>query len=151
MITRRNFIHAIGLASAAAVTFNLSGTAFGQKTTETGYFSIPAESLTDPVLSFKSEHFIPFINTDFEIRHENLRRTEVLRLLNVKELERKANQEEGFQGESFSLMFFSPRGKKLDSEQFDFTHFSLGAFKLTISPVSAEPNRYEAVINHLQR
>ncbi len=151
MITRRNFIHAIGLASAAAVTFNLSGTAFGQKSDESGYFPLPAESLSDPVLSFKSEHFTPFINTDFEIRHESLRRTEVLRLLNVKELERKVNQVEGVQGDSFSLMFHSPRGKKLESGQFEFTHFSLGAFSLAISPVSAEPNRYEAVINHLRR
>ena len=151
MITRRNFIHSIGLASVAAVTLNLSGTAFGQKSNESGYFSIPAESLTDPVLSLKSEHFTPFINTDFEIRHENLRRTEILRLLNVKELERKANQAEGVQGDSFSLMFFSPRGKKIESGQFEFSHFSLGAFSLTISRVSAEPNRYEAVINHLQR
>lgn len=151
MITRRNFIHAIGLASVAAATLNLNGTAFGQTSKEDGYFSIPAESLADPVLSFKGEHFVPFINTDFEIRNESLRRTETLRLLNVKELERKANKIEGVQGDSFSLMFFSPRGKKLESGQFEFTHFSLGTFTLTISRVSAEPNRYEAVINHLQR
>lgn len=151
MITRRNFIHAIGLASVAAATLNLSGTAFGQSSKENGYFSLPAESLADPVLSFKSEHFLPFINTDFEIRHENLRRTEILRLLNVKELERKENRAEGVRGDSFSLMFFSPRGKKFESGQFEFTHFSLGTFSLTISPVSAEPNRFEAVINHLQR
>lgn len=151
MITRRNFIFAVGAASAGAVTLNLSGTAFGQKSTESGYFSIPPESLSDPVLSFKSEHFTPFINGDFEIRHESLRRTEVLRLLNVKELERKENQTEGVQGDSFSLMFFSPREKKLESGQYVFTHFLLGTFSLTISRVSAEPNRYEAVINHLQR
>jgi len=151
MITRRNFIHAIGLASVAAATLNLTGTALGQRSSESGYFSLPKESLSDPVLSFKSEHFLPFVNTDFEIRHDSLRRTEVLRLLNVKDLEIKANNETGIQGDSFSLMFYSPTGVKLKSKQFEFTHFSLGTFMLMISPVSAEPNRYEAVINHLKR
>jgi hypothetical protein len=151
MITRRKFIQAIGLASVAGTVLNLSGTVFGQTIKSDAYFPIPAESLTDPVLSFKSEHFTPFINTDFEIRHENLRRTEILRLLNVKDLERKSNAEDGVEGDSFSLMFFSPRGKRLESGQFEFTHFSLGTFMLTITPVSAEPNRYEAVINHLRR
>lgn len=151
MITRRNFIQAFGLTSVAFAALNLNGSVFGQSLTKDGYFSIPAESLSDPLLSFKSEHFVPFIDTDFEIRHENLRRTETLRLLNVKDLQLKANDTEGVQGDSFSLMFYSPREFKLESGQYEFTHFSLGAFTLTISAVSAQPNRYEGVINHLRR
>jgi hypothetical protein len=151
MITRRNFIQALGLATFAGTVLNLSGTAFGQTTKSNDFFPIPAEILSDPVLSFTSELFTPFINTDFEIRQESMRRVELLRLLNVKAVERKTNLADGVKGESFSLMFFSPRGAKLKSGQFEFTHFSLGTFTLTISPVSAEPNRYEAVINHLQR
>lgn len=151
MITRRNFIQALGLASVAGTVLNLNGTVFGQTTISDDLFPIPVESLTDPVLAFTSAHFLPFINTDFEIRQENLRRTESLRLLDVKEFSRKSNPVEGVRGESFSLMFFSPKKSKLISGQFEFTHFSLGTFMLTISPVTAEPNRYEAIINHLKR
>jgi hypothetical protein len=151
MITRRIFFQTLGIASVAGTLLNLNGPTFGQKSDSNGLFQIPAESLSDPVLSFKSEHFTPFINTDFEIRHENMRRVERLTLLNVKQVERKANVAEGVQGDSFSLMFTSPREAKIKAGQYEFTHFSLGTFKLTISPVSAEPNRYEAVINHLQR
>lgn len=151
MITRRNFIHALGLVTAAGATLNLSGAAFGQTASSDNYFPIPGESLNDPVLSFTSAHFTPFINTDFEIRQENSRRKESLRLLNVKDLERKINMADGIQGDSFSLLFFSPREAMLKAGQFEFTHFSLGIFTLTINPVSADPNRYEAVINHLRR
>jgi hypothetical protein len=151
MITRRNFIQALGLATVAGMVINLNGTALGQTSDSNQLFAIPAESLSDPVLSFTSANFVPFTNTDFEIRQENLRRVETLRLLNVKDAESKANAAEGIQGDSFSLMFFSPRGAKLKAGQFEFTHFSLGTFTLTITPVSAEPNRYEAVINHLRR
>jgi hypothetical protein len=151
MITRRNFIQALGVASIAAATLNLNGTAFGQTTKTDHLFPLPAEILSDPVLSFKSEHFLPFTNTDFEIWQESMRRPEMLQLLNVKNIEYKTNVAEGVKGESFSLMFFSPRRAKLKAGQYEFKHFSLGTFTLTISPVSAEPNRYEAVINHLQR
>ncbi len=139
------------MATVAGAAISLCGTSFGQETKSKGFFPIPPESSSDPVLAFTSLHFIPFINTDFQIRHDNLRRTEWLKLIGVKELQIKPNIEEGFKGESFSLMFSSLRETKLESKQFEFTHFSLGTFMLAISPVSAEPNRYEAVINHLGR
>ena len=82
---------------------------------------------------------------------ENLRRPESLRLFNVKDLERKANLEQGAQGDCFSLMFLNPRGSKLRAGQYEFMHFSLGTFILALNPVSALPNRYEVIINHLQR
>ena len=151
MITRRNFIQALGLATLAGATFTLSGTAFGQKTNPTDFFPIPPEAATEPVLSFTTESFIPFINTDFEIRQENLRRVEIIRLSEVKDLERRSNRAEGLRGASFSLLFFSPRNAKLKTGRFEFTHFSLGTFGLTLSPVGAEPNLYEVVINHVGR
>ncbi len=151
MITRRNFIQALGMATVAGTTICLSGSAFGQTLKSKEFFAIPPETLSDPVLSFTGKDFIPFINTDFQIRHENLRRTEWLKLIDVKEFEHKANVEEGIRGESFSLMFSSLRETNFKSSRFEFTHFSFGTFMLTISPVSAEPNRYEAIINHLER
>lgn len=151
MITRRNFIQTLGIVSVAGTAFNLTGKAFGQTTKSKHLFAIPAEALSDPVSSFKSENFLPFVNTDFQIRQENLRRPESLRLLDVKDLERKANLAEDVLGDCFSLMFFSPRGSKLRAGQYEFTHFSLGTFILALNPVSALPNRYEVIINHLQR
>jgi hypothetical protein len=151
MITRRNFIQALGAASVAGVAINLCGSVLGQTSKTNDLFPIPADIASDPVLTFTSEHFTPFINTDFQIRQENLRRPETLRLLDVKNIERKANLKQDIQGDCFSLMFFSPRGAKLHTGQFEFTHFSLGTFLLTLSPVSAEANRYEAIINHQHR
>jgi hypothetical protein len=151
MITRRNFIQALGMVTVAGATFTLSGTAFGQKITPTDFFPIPPEAASDPVLSFTSDSFIPFVNTDFEIRQESLRRPEIIRLLEVKDLERKPNRAEGLKGASFSLLFFSPRNAKLKTGQFEFNHFSLGTFRLTLSPIGAEPNVYEVVINHVGR
>ena len=151
MITRRNFIQALGLATIAGAFLNPNGTAYGQTSNPDSLFPIPAGILNDPVYSFTSVHFTPFINTDFEIRAENLRRVEQLRLLDVNVAEYPANAAEGIKGESFSLLFTSPRKAKIKSGQYEFTHFSLGTFSLMISAVTAEPNRYEAVINHHQR
>ena len=151
MITRRNFIQALGLATVAGTALNLSVAVLGQTTQTDHLFPIPAESLSDPVLSFTSTHFTPFINTEFEIRREGMRRVEMLQLIDIKESELKENTAQGVQGDSFSLLFTSPRNAKLKSGQYEFTHFSLGTFTLAISPVSAEPNRFEAVINHQRR
>lgn len=151
MITRRNFIEMLGLTTVSGLSLNLAGKAFGQKLESTGLFSIPAESLSDPVLSFTSAHFTPFINTDFQAKQEGASRTERLRLLNVKEVLRKQNLLDGVAGDSFSLMFANTRDEKFDGNNFEFFHPSLGAFTLALIPVSAVPNRYEAVINHLRR
>ena len=136
MITRRNFIQALGLATIAGAAINLNSTVLGQTRKSNDLFPIPEEILSDPVLSFTSAHFIPFINTDFEVRQENMRRVESLRLLDVREVERKSNLANGVKGNCFSLLFFNPRGAKLKTGQFEFSHFSLGNFTLTISPVT---------------
>jgi len=111
---------------------------------------MPAEIYGDPVFNFTSGHFTPFINTDFVIRQEGRKKSDAIRLLNVKEHEAKKNVEQGVTGDSFSLMFYSPRGTVLAGGQYEFTHPSLGAFNLTLLPVSADRNRFEAIINHLR-
>ena len=150
MITRRSFINMFGLTVVAGFTLNSPGKTFGQTLGSDGGFLIPSTSMSDPVFSFTSAHFMPFINTDFEIRQEGEQQAETLRLLDVKEVRRKANLAKGVQGDSFSLMFSNTRGTKLAGDSFEFSHPSLGGFKLNLLPVSAEPNRYEAVINHLR-
>lgn len=149
MITRRNFIQTLGLTAVAGASLNLGGKAFGQNKSD-DLFSLPSESLSNPVLSFTSAHFTPFINTDFQAVQEGMRRTETLRLLNVKEVLLKENLAKNVQGISFSLMFAATGQTKITGNNFEFSHPSLGAFALVLMPVSAEPNRYEAIINHLR-
>jgi hypothetical protein len=151
MITRRNFISSVGLTALAAAALSPAAKVFGQKRQSNDLFAIPAKSYSDPVLTFTSAHFTPFVNTNFKIRQSAESRIESLKLLNVKEIQRKGNLERGVQGDSFSLMFASTRGAKLTESPVEFTHPSLGVFSLILLPVSAEPNRYEAIINHLSR
>ncbi len=151
MISRRNFIHAICLSSVAGLVLNAGGQAFAQKSDQNGFFVLPDEALNDPVLSFTSTHFVPFINTDFEARAENSSRAEILRLHRVEDVERKGNLAQNIEGDCFSLVFVSPRRARLKADRFEFTHFSLGTFTLTISPLRDNPNRYEAIISHLRR
>jgi hypothetical protein len=150
MITRRNFIQTLGFAAIAGASLNIGGTAFGQTLKSDDLFSLPPESLSNPVLSFTSAHFTPFIGTDFQIRQEGKRRTETLKLIKVDEIQRKDNLAKGIQGESFSLMFSNTRETQLAGQSFEFSHPALGAFTLFLSPVNKEPNQFEAIINHLR-
>jgi hypothetical protein len=150
MITRRNFIQTLGLAAVAGVSLNLGSTAFGQTLQADDLFLVPTESMSDPLLSFTSGHFTPFINTDFQIRRAGSRRTETLKLIDVKDFQSKANQAKSVQGDSFSLMFSNTRATKLVGQSFEFSHPALGTFTLFLSPVNKEPNQYEAIINHLR-
>ena len=151
MITRRNFIEMLGLTTVGGLSLTLAGKkAFGQTFQSDDLFPLPSASLYDPLMTFTSAHFTPFINSEFPARLEGARRIERLMLLEVKELERKKNLEKGFTGESFSLMFANQRAAPLAGNRLEFNHPSLGEFSLTLVPVSAEPNRYEAIINHLR-
>lgn len=150
MITRRNFIQNLGFAAIVGASLNVSGTVFGQTLKTDDLFSLPPESLSNPVFSFTSAHFTPFIGTDFQLRQEGKRRTETLKLLKVDEIQRKDNLAKGIQGESFSLLFSNTRETKLAGQSFELYHPALGEFTLFLSPVNQEPNLFEAIINHLQ-
>lgn len=150
MINRRSFIEMLGLTAAGGISLATAGKAFGQTSGSNDLFALPPETLSDPVLSFTGAHFTPFINTLFEARPIEARRGAQLVLLNVKELRRKANLKKGIDGESFSLMFSNTRPTKLEAGRFEIRHPALGAFKISLVLVSADPNRYEAVINHLR-
>lgn len=144
MITRRDFIQLFGLTAIAGLAINSPVNIFGQSSGD--LFRIPSESLADPVFSFTSAHFTPFINADFQTG-QNAR----LRLTDVKVFERKANLAKGATGESFSLLFRGPLPENFDGRSFELFHPSLGAFTLFLAPVGKERDRYEAVVNHLKR
>lgn len=150
MITRRNFIQNLGFAAIVGASLNVSGTVFGQTLKTDDLFSLPPESLSNPVFSFTSAHFTPFIGTEFQLRQQGKRRTETLTLLKVDEIQRKENLTKGIQGESFSLLFSNTRETKLAGQSFELSHPALGAFTLFLSPVNKEPNLFEAIINHLR-
>lgn len=154
MITRRNFIQVGSLAAVGAYSLGLTGRVFGQKSIEDNSFIIPSGILEDPVLTFSSEHFEPFINTTFQIRNPQLmRRTVDLQLIQVKKTESEFNKAEGIRGSSYSLLFKAerPSAARIEQSIYEFSHGGLGKFSLFIAPVLPEPNIYEAVINHLSR
>jgi hypothetical protein len=150
MITRRNFIQLFGATVVAGLSINSPVNIFGQTRREDDLFPIPPESLSDPVSSFTSAHFTPFINGDFQVRQNDLRETTSLQLIDVEIFQRKANLAKGAIGESFSLVFRGSLPENLAGDRFEFSHPSLGVFTLFLAPVSKERNRYEAVINHLK-
>ena len=150
MITRRNFIQLFGATAIAGLTISSPVNIFGQTRRDGDLFQIPPESLADPVSSFTSAHFTPFINSDFQIMQNASRETTPLRLTEVEIFQRKANLAKGTVGESFSLVFRGSLPENLSGDRFEFSHPSLGVFTLFLAPVSKERNHYEAVINHLK-
>lgn len=149
MITRRDFIQLFGVTAIAGLTINSPVNIFGQGAGD--LFRIPSESMTDPVFSFTSAHFTPFINDNFAIRsNESFKRTP-LRLIEVEILERKENLAKGFTGEIFSLLFRGSLPENIAGELVELSHPSLGVFMLFLAPVGKEPNRHEAIISHLNR
>ncbi len=150
MITRRNFIQLFGTTVIAGLSINSPVNIFGQTRHEGDLFQIPPESLADPVASFTSAHFTPFIDGDFQVRQNASQETVSLQLIDVEIFQRKANLAKGAVGESFSLVFRGSLPENFAGNRFEFTHPSLGVFTLFLAPVSKERNRYEAIINHLK-
>jgi len=150
MITRRSFIEVFGLTAVAGIALNSPGKTFGQSRQSGDLFRIPPASMADPLFSFTSAHFTPFLNTDFQLQRADSRRTQSLRLIDVKVFQRKENLAKGAVGESFSLMFRGSLPANLSGESFELSHPSLGLFTLFLASVNKEPDRYEAIINHLQ-
>lgn len=152
MITRRNFIQIGTLAAVGGYSLGLTGKIFGQMSGLDDSFILPSDILGDPVLTFSSEHFESFINTIFQIQNPQTRSRSVdLRLIQVKKWQSKFNRAKGLRGESYSLLFEAERSAPIEQSIYEFSHGGLGKFSLFVAPVSPEPNRYEAVINHLSR
>lgn len=66
MITRRHFIEMFGLTAVAGLSLTPIGKVFAQTAQTDELFLIPGESMSDPVYLFTSNHFKPFINSDFK-------------------------------------------------------------------------------------
>lgn len=149
MTTRRNFLRFGALAAVGSMFSGLGSKAFGQVFESGDVNLLPGQTIGDPLLTLRFEHFQPFVNTVFEIRNSRLRKGTTLWLKQVKEHFSKFNQSEGHNIESFSLSFEPVDGTQIPAGIYEFDHAGLGKFSLFVAPVSPDPNCYEAVITRL--
>lgn len=148
MISRRRFIKIGTLATIGGYSMGLPGELFGKTLKAGGLHSIPPESLANPALKFKSQHFAPFVNTNFRLDHANLQRAATFRLIEVKDFRSKLISGR-ITNNQFSLFFKSENTEQIGGNIYDISHRSLGEFSLFIAPVTAEPHYYEAIINRV--
>jgi hypothetical protein len=147
-ISRRGFIES---ASAAALAVGLilpTRNAFGQTQNTMQSFPLPPESTENALNYLRRDHFAAFVNSIFVFQSEN-GATYKLKLIEAADLSRKRNNEQGFIGESFSLLFEGSRKFPLAQGSYLTDHDRLGKFELFIVPVGLRVNRYEAVINRI--
>ena len=150
-LTRRNFIKASGAAAVSAPLLLGSVTSIlGQVKGANDLFPIPFESTSDPVNFLTAKYFEPFLNGYMQVQARKARPVWI-QLVDVKQLSRPINEERGFKGESFSLLFRGPDERALLSGVYTFQHAALGKFSLFLSPVGQAGDSYEAVVNRIGR
>jgi hypothetical protein len=148
--TRRSFIGQLSLSVLAAASVGSLGGVRGQSALSDDLFLPPAESLSDPLNYLTSKHFEPFISTLFKV-NSGSGRDSGLTLVEVRELGRKANGNRGFSGESYSLLFQGPTGRKLGQGRYRVHHDALGDLDLFVVPVGRAAGQYEAIVNRISR
>lgn len=146
-IPRRRFIRNLGVAAIAAASLTSTSSIFAQISKNEEFFVPPPESLSDPLNYLTKAHFEPFVDTFVQVR-EGEKQIQ-LRLIQVAELKREANERRSFSGESFSLLFEDSRKARLTQEVYSIQHFALGEFSLLLVPTGIKGNRYEAIINRI--
>jgi hypothetical protein len=137
----------LGATAVAAASLSLTGNVFGQTSNPDGLFSLPPESLADPLNALTKAHFEPFVNTFVELQTGD--RLIRLQLIEVADLKREANEKRFYSGESFSLLFQDSRKSRLRQDVYQIRHFALGEFSLLLVPTGIKGNRYEAIINRI--
>lgn len=147
--TRRRFIQNIGMATVAAVSLNSTVNIFGQSS-KTDKLILPPETLSDPLNYLMSGHFQSVVDTPVRV-YTNRRSYVQLQLIEVKELKREVNENRGYNGESFSLLFQAPQRTKLSQKTYLLSHDNLGEFSLFLAPVGSRGDKYEAIINRIDR
>lgn len=146
-ISRRKFFLNSGAAALTAAVVLPGQNIFGQSLTRAQFFPIPPESTNDALTYLKREHFEPFINTLFQFQPET-GRAFTLTLMAAENTAREVNQQQGFSGESYSLLFESSKKTKIAQGIYQVNH-EIGSFSLFITPVGLRGNRYEAVVNRI--
>jgi hypothetical protein len=121
---------------------------FGQSRDAGSVFPLAIESTDDPLSYLCRAHFEPFIGSTLTAARAGSTPAELL-LLEVSELSMTVNQQNGYAGESFSLLFRSDQ--VVEADIYTFRHSSLGSFTLFLTPVGRTGYIYEAVINRISR
>lgn len=147
-ISRRFFLLHSGAAALTASIVLPVNRIYGQIVNTEPLFPIPPESEGDPLNYLRHEHFEAFINTVFEFEPDNGRAFN-LKLVLVENLQLPANDKQGFQGESYSLVFEGSKKLKIHQGVYRVNHDTLGRFSLLIVPVGLVGNRFEAIINKI--
>ena len=147
-ISRRNFLLHSGATALSAAIILPGLNIFGQTVTNEQAFPIPPESTNDALNYLRREHFESVVNTFFQFQTEE--RVDVkLKLVAVDNLRLITNDQQGFVGESYSLLFEGTKKSKIAQGNYQVNHNTLGQFMLFIVPVGLRGIRYEAIINRI--
>jgi hypothetical protein len=147
-ISRRKFLLNSGAAAFSAAIILPGQNIFGQTAINEQAYAIPPESTNDALNYLRREHFESVVNTFFQFQTEEGRNLK-LQLLAIENLRREENDQQGFGGESFSLLFEGTKKSKIAQGNYQVSHDTLGQFMLFIVPVGLRGNRYEAIINRI--
>lgn len=148
--TRRRFIGTLGASAVAAASIGSAGKIFGQSAAADDLFFPSAASEADPLSYLTSKHFEPFINTAFKVGSGKMSDPQLV-LKEVNQFKRKLNIEQGYSGESFSLIFEGSRTKKITPGNLDLRHPELGNLSFLVVPVGQTDTCFEVIVNRVNR
>jgi hypothetical protein len=149
-VTRRNFLQTAGSAAALFVAGGSTFSVFGQSKTKEGLFELPAEVYSNPVFSMSAKEFEQMTGRTFTVVGENGKAVELV-LMEVNRLERQPNVLRGYYGESYSLVFVSPRDERIVQDNYELSADGLKSFSALIVPTSRGEREYEIIVNRITR
>ena len=129
--TRGGFLKAGGAALASVGSASVAGSAAG------------AGSERDPLAHLRRKTYEPLLNETFRLDHPH--RPLDVELVEVKQLAAPTR------GESFSVLFETRQGARVDQGSYTLRHPAMGSFSLFLVPVGKGEKGYfvEAVVNRL--
>jgi hypothetical protein len=165
--TRRNFLRqsvlaGLGFGLLCAADAMVFGQGLSKTLAKDGYFAVPDEALSAPLMALKRSSFARYNGDHFEAANDygkpvilNLFKIEDLRaqhdlLATGKLTESEAEQ---WKEESFSLIFRGPLNMPLRQRTYQITHYALGKLEIFLVPVGRDGGAcyYEAVFNRSYR
>lgn len=136
---RRSFLHNSCVAALSTVLIAPAASAFGQ--------SRRTKASGDPLARLTREDFVPYIGGVMQASDPS-GRSVGFQLVEANDLKLERNEQRGYVGESYSLIF-EPAGKKVSGGLYEFDHFALGQFSLLVVPVGRSGRRFEAIVNRI--
>ena len=154
--SRRNFIKKSAMAVVAAgIPIELSRVVFARSGSEG--FSVPSESLNDPLMYLKQSSFEPYVNSIFQVRTTGFTSNLTLRQVGTQSVRTRSAKagktattvvRDPTSEDRFALLFKST--DSLPQGVYNVNHAALGKFRILIVPVINRDTGsyyYEAIIN----